>query len=268
MKIAADYYNKGLGKSLSFLVGALVLGTALPHILNAFPSWSSPQHVIFGTSLLAIVGGLTMVLFVPKGPYSIEKKEFQWNAITTIFKNKKFNKAAIGYFGHMWELYTFWAYVPIIIGFYASLNSVEHFNIPLLSFFVIAIGSLGCVLSGFMSSHFRSKRITLIALSVSGICCLISPLSYSFSPALFLLFLLIWGIAVIADSPIFSSLIAKNAVPKLKGTALTIVNGIGFSITIISIQLVSFLSEIFSIQSLLVPLILGPIIGLLAMRKF
>ena len=268
MKIAADYYEKGLGKSLSLLVGALVLGTALPHIINSIPSFSSTHLVIIATSSLALIGGTIMVLFVPRGPYSISQKQFKFGALKTIFLERNFNRAALGYFGHMWELYTFWTYVPILITYYATTNQAANFNISLTSFSIIAIGSLGCIIGGTLSTKFESKKIAIIALSISGFCCLISPFIFQQSPLVFIVFLMIWGMSVIADSPLFSSLVANNTTPQLKGTALTIVNCIGFSITIISIQMVSYLSEIFSIQYLLISLAIGPLIGLLAMRKF
>ena len=268
MKIAADYYEEGLGKSLSLLVGALVLGTALPHIINSFPSFSSPQLVIITTSTLSIIGGSIMLLLVPKGPYSISQKQFKLGALKTVFSDKNFNKAALGYFGHMWELYAFWTYIPILITYYISTHQDANFNISLMSFSIIAIGSLGCIIGGTLSSRFESKKIAILALSISGFCCLISPFIFQLSPLLFIIFLIIWGLSVIADSPLFSSLVANNTTPQLKGTALTIVNCIGFSITIISIQMVSYLSEIFSTQYLLIPLAIGPLIGLLAMRKF
>lgn len=71
--------------------------------------------------------------------------------------------------------------------------------------------------------------------------------------------------AVITDSPLFSTLVAKNAVPKFKGTALTIVNCIGFAITIISIQLLSFLNENYNSNYIYMILAIGPVLGLLAL---
>ena len=47
---------------------------------------------------------------------------------------------------------------------------------------------------------------------------------------------------VIADSPLFSTLVAYNAANTSKGTALTIVNSIGFAITILSIQILKVLN--------------------------
>jgi len=146
MKIAADYFKKGLGKSLGFLVGALVLGTAFPHLLKGFESALPWRAVLFSTSAIAISGGLLMRFFVPDGPHRRAGQKPDFRAVVDIFKNKKFRAAAFGYFGHMWELYTFWAFVPVILLAFAKNNPAADFNIPVLSFFIIGIGGLGCVL--------------------------------------------------------------------------------------------------------------------------
>ena len=113
MKIAADYYTKGLGKSLGFLVGALVVGTAFPHLLKGLTLAMDWQVVILGTSILAITGGILMLLLVPDGPNRKAGARLDVYAFFRVFKDKAFRAAAFGYFGHMWELYTFWAFVPI-----------------------------------------------------------------------------------------------------------------------------------------------------------
>jgi len=112
MKIAADYYQKGLGRSLGFLVGALVLGTAFPHLLNGLTMQLPWKQVIIGTSALAFAGGLSMLVFVPDGPHRQAGQTIQFKAISSIFQSKPFRTAAFGYFGHMWELYAFWTFVP------------------------------------------------------------------------------------------------------------------------------------------------------------
>ena len=114
MKIAADYYDKGLGKSLGLLVGALVVGTAFPHLLKGYSFGFSWQYVIVFISFLAIIGGLLMLSFVPNGPYRKASQKLKLNAWLKNFKDTKFRSAAFGYFGHMWELYAFWAFVPVI----------------------------------------------------------------------------------------------------------------------------------------------------------
>lgn len=265
MKIAADYFDKGLGKSLGWLVGALVLGTAFPHFLKLISSDFSWRYVILATSSLAILGGILIIFFVPKGPYYKKNTTPDFNNLLTIFKNSKFSQAAMGYFGHMWELYTFWTFTPIILATYNKLNPNINLSIPLYSFIIIGSGSIACVLGGYISSSFGLKKTATYFLFSSGICCLISPFVFSSNPFVFLSFLIFWGMVVIADSPLFSTLVASNTEPQTKGTALTIVNCIGFFITIISIQLLSYLQGITNSNYLFLILAIGPIIGIRSM---
>jgi len=268
MKIATDYYQKGLGKSLGFLVGALVLGTALPHLLKDIMQGYSWKMILSCISTLAILGGLLIFLFVPNGPYRKAGTKLDFTIIFSIFKNTNFRNAAFGYFGHMWELYTFWAFVPILLKTYKNLHSNIHFNIPLLSFFIIAIGSLACIIGGYMSEKYGAKKIAFLALLYSCICCIISPFTFLLTNQnLFIAFLLFWGMVVIADSPLFSTLVAQNVDPKIKGTALTIVNSIGFTITIISIQLISNFIATINSNFIYLLLAIGPIIGLIAFSR-
>lgn len=268
MKIAADYFDKGLGKSLGYLVGALVVGTALPHFLK----WASAvfpwQYVIYTTSSLATLGGLLMVTLVPDGPFRKPSQRLNLTACFSIFKKKNFRAAAFGYFGHMWELYTFWAFVPVLIAIYMELHGIQLFRISFWSFWIIAIGGLACVIGGYVSLRKGVKATAATALFLSGICCLISPLVLLYaSLPVFILFLLFWGMVVIMDSPLFSTLVAQNAPVEIKGTALTIVNCIGFAITIVSLQVIGALETYISHQYLFMILAIGPLFGLLSLRR-
>ena len=266
MKIAADYYEKGLGKSLGFLVGALVIGTALPHLLKEITAAIAWEFVLVVTSSLAIVGGALMVTIVPDGPFRKPSQRADFSAFFSVFQNRKFRSAAFGYFGHMWELYAFWAFVPIMLKTYSLAHPQTTFNIPIVSFLIIGIGGLACALGGYLSERIGTKRIAVIALALSCLCCLISPLVFTIEfENVFIGFLLFWGMVVIADSPLLSTLVAQNASAKIKGTALTIVNCIGFSITIISIQLITVLIELTASNSIYTILALGPILGLIAL---
>jgi MFS family permease len=268
MKIASDHYEQGLGRSLGFLVGALVLGTALPHLLRtmmlAFP-W---RYVIFATSLLSALGGLAMMVLVPDGPGRRPGQKLKLSGFLSGFKNSSFRSAAFGYFGHMWELYAFWVFVPVILAAYNSRYPAAQLNVPLLSFLIIAAGSVSCVASGLVSQTWGTKQTATAALLLSGVCCVVSPLLlFNSSATAFIIFLFVWSMAVIADSPLFSTLVAQNAPAETKGTSLTIVNCIGFAITIISIQLINVLRDTVNTQYIYMLLALGPALGLTALFK-
>ncbi len=266
MKIASDYSDKGLGKALGFLVGALVLGTAFPHLLNGLLFKISWQAVIIATSFIALLGGLLILLFVPNGPYRKRNYKPAFKTGKVIFKNPELRTAAIGYFGHMWELYTFWAFVPIIISTYFSFHNSALPNISILSFIIIGVGSLACIIAGLLCNTYGEKKIARTVLLLSGCCCLISPiLFYAESYIVFIAFLIFWGMVVIADSPLFSTLVAQNSPAEYRATSLTLVNSIGFAITIVSIQSISIISNYIDPKFLYLILGIGPIIGVIAL---
>ena len=264
MKIAADWYEKGLGKALGYLLGALVLGTAFPHLLKNRDFELPWKSVLYFTSLIAAAGGILMMLFVGDGPYRKKSGGFKWNAFGIIFNSKKWRQSAFGYFGHMWELYTFWGFVPVILGLYAEKNNVS-LNIPLLSFLIIASGSISCISGGYLSLKIGSAKVATIALLISGACCFLSPFIFQIPLFLFLLILFIWGLSVIPDSPQFSTLVTAYAPEDLRGTALTVYNSIGFSISTISlivIDRVYYSNSFFEKGSTFLLLGLGAIAGL------
>jgi MFS family permease len=265
MKIAAGWYRADLGKALGFLVGALVAGTAFPHLLKgltqaglgqAWP-WST---VLLGVSLLAVAGGVAMLL-VPDGPYLAKGAPFDPKALARVFQSRGFRASAFGYFGHMWELYAFWAFLPLWFAARPELG-----NPSLWTFAVIAAGVLGCVGGGLLSLRKGSAPVAFAQLSFSGLCCLASPLMFFAPPPMLAAFLLLWGVAVVGDSPQFSALNAANAPREWVGTALTIGNCIGFAITIASIQLLNALAQSVPLHWLFVLLAPGPALGLLALR--
>jgi len=266
MKIASDYYQNGLGKSLGFLVGALVLGTSFPHLLKSMTSDLPWKYVIYTTSLLATIGSVAVFMLVPDGPYRKPGQRVQLAAFLKGFVNPNFRSAAIGYFGHMWELYAFWVFVPVMLRTYNLRFPENELNVPLFSFIVIASGSVSCMLGGMLSLRFGPKYIAIKALTLSCICCILSPL-FLLQPSgiTLIVFLLVWGMAAPADSPMFSTLVAQNAPEESKGTALTMVNCIGFSITILSIQLVNLLIKSQNETYIYTILSVGPVLGLVAL---
>ena len=262
MKIAADWYEKGLGKALGYLVGALVLGTAFPHLLKSNLYGLSWKQVLISTSVFAAAGGFLILLFVGDGPYRKLTSGFHPSAIVKIFRSADFRAAAFGYFGHMWELYAFWAFTPVILSLYSTHQ--QNLNVPLWSFIIIGIGSLSCIAGGYLSQTIGSSRVAFYSLVCSGLCCLVSFAFFNLSFPLFITVMMIWGITVIADSPQFSTIVAQTAMAEYKGTALTAVTSIGFAITIISIQLLHNLFETWKdTRAACILLAPGPFIGLL-----
>ncbi|MCM4161539.1 MFS transporter [Antarcticibacterium flavum] len=269
MKIAADHFEKGLGKSLGFLVGALVLGTAFPHLLRFITGsivlpWKA---VIISTSILSLLGGSLILIIVPDGPYRKRLQNIRFGVLGDLFKISDFRRAASGYFGHMWELYAYWAFAPVFLIAYYGYHGLQENDISLWSFLIIATGGIGCVAGGYLSGKFGTKKSAATALFLSGLCCLLSPFFFlQDSLEVLLIFLVFWGFTVVADSPLFSTLVAQNSPANWRGTALTIVNSIGFAITILSILLLNLLlAKGFPPAYLFLLLLPGPILGLLGL---
>ncbi|MEJ8801099.1 MFS transporter [Pontibacter sp. H249] len=264
MKIAASWYSGKLGKAIGYLVGALVLGTAFPHLLRGVSATLPWQSMLLAVSILSAVGGLLMYLLVPDGPYLSRGAKFDARNMLQVFKVADFRAAAFGYFGHMWELYTLWAFTPFILTY--TLPELSASQVSLYSFAVIAAGALGCIGGGYLSQRWGSAKVAFVQLLLSGLCCILSL--FILSGSYFIVpFLIFWGVVVAGDSPQFSALSARTAPPHLVGTALTIVTSIGFAITIVSIQVTGWLLHALPLQQVLIWLGIGPLLGLLALRR-
>ena len=267
MKIASGWYEKGLGSALGFLVGALVLGTAFPHLLKGNLHSARWENVVLSVSCLSAIGGTLMFMFVPDGPYLSKGTVFNVQSLASILRRDELRSAAFGYFGHMWELYAFYAFLPVFLSAYVAEYHFDGPNLSLLTFCIIAAGSIGCAGGGLLSKTVGSSKVASVQLACSGICCCISAVMFRMPPAIFFPFLALWGMTVVGDSPQFSTLSARYAPRENIGSVLTIINCIGFSITIASIQLLSFLTPIITPRYLFLFLIPGPVLGLLAMKR-
>lgn len=264
MKIASGWYERDLGLALGWLVGALVLGTALPHLIRGLGGDLPWQGVILSVSAIAVAGGLAILLLVPDGPHLRAGAKFDPAAFVEIFRSPDFRASAFGYFGHMWELYAFYAFLPVLL---AARLGGDGAAVSVWSFAAIGAGFLGCTLGGYLSRRIGSARVAFMQLGASGLCCLVSPLAFAAPLPVFLGFLLFWGVVIVGDSPQFSTLNARFAPPALVGSALTIANCIGFSITIAAIALLARLIDAVGPQYVFLILAPGPALGLAALKR-
>lgn len=268
MKIAASWYRAGLGAAMGVLIGALVLGTALPHGLRAiagdggtgmlaFGGLAPWQVVIAGVSLLAALGGVATALFVPAHPQATRAARITPQALGLIWSDRRLRASVFGYFGHMWELYAFIVLVPLILGTRLAGHAVSAG-----AFWSIAAGFVGCVAGGLAARRLGSARVAHLQLATSGACCLAAPLMLVAPLPLFIAWLLLWGATVSGDSPQFSTLTAQNAPPAVVGSVLTFTNCIGFAISVVSIELFVRAAQAWPLAQVLPWLALGPAIGL------
>ena len=262
MKLAALWFPRGLGAALGLLIAALVLGSASPHALRAL-SVGAPWTVVFqGVALASAAAGLLLYVLVPEPPHApVRASGLQLRALWAAAIDPRVRASVLGYFGHMWELYTMWVLVPAILATRLSGAAMSW-----AAFVVLGAGALGCAVGGVLAQRVGSARVAGAQLAISGLCCVAAPVMLQAPTPLFGAWLLLWGITVSGDSPQFSALTAGNAPPALVGSVLTLANSIGFAISIVSIQLFVTLAEHWPLAKVLPWLALGPLLGVMALR--
>ena len=265
MKLVVSWVPERAGAALAQLVGMLTLGTALPHGIRLAGAGWSWQATILVSSALALIAA-ALIFRLGDGPHLKRRHDappLRLGRVFYTFSRREFRASALGYFGHQWELYAFWTLVPSLL-VVSGLAAVQTAALSGLSFAIIAVGALGCVLGGWWSQRAGSARVAATALGLSALCCALFPLSEAWPAAAKIGLLLLWGASVVADSPHFSALSARACAPEIVGSALAIQNSIGFAITMISIHLgTAWIGDWGSqIAWLLLP---GPLLGLIGL---
>src|SRR5215216_6150208 len=266
MKIMATWFRERRGMALGVLVGALTMGKATPYLVNALGSDNWRANVLF-VSLLAAIGGLVVLFFVEDGPYALPPAKFDVSQIFRVFSNRGVRLASFGYFGHMWELYGMWIWVPVMFRASLAIHNGDAKLAELGSFIIIGAGAIGCVIAGLIADRVGRTLVTSWAMAISGTCCLVIGLLYGGSPVLLLLVAAIWGATVVADSAQFSSCVTELGDPQYIGTALTIQMCIGFLLTTVSIELVPKYESVYGWRYAFVILAPGPVFGVISMLR-
>lgn len=271
MKLVATWARRDRGLGIGLLVGALTVGSALPHLLNAIPflgaggmpPWPTVLYVASGS---ALAGAALLLACVRPGPYLAGAAPFDWRYAGRLLADRPVRLANFGYLGHMWELYAMWTWTPLfLIASYAQAG-LPAAEARLAGFAALASGGVGCVVAGALADRYGRTLIAGASLAVSGACALAVGGLFQ-EPRLLALLCAVWGFAVVADSAQFSAAVSELADPRYVGTALTLQTCLGFLLTLVTIQLIPPLADAVGWDSVFPVLALGPAFGIWAMWR-
>ncbi|MBW3671181.1 MAG: MFS transporter, partial [Acidobacteria bacterium] len=265
MKLMATWFRRGRGLALGVLVGALTLGKASPYLVNWIGSeW---RTTVLAASLFAVIGGLLVMWLIREGPLSLGTAPFDPGQIVAIVRNRGVRLANFGYFGHMWELYAMWTWLPLMLSASFELSGSSPSLAQIGSFLVIGSGAVGCVVAGAVADRIGRTLVTSVAMIISGSCCVLIGFLYGGSPVLLLSLATLWGATIVADSAQFSACVTELGDPRYIGTALTFQTCVGFLLTTVSISLIPWLVDRVGWEWAFIFLMPGPLLGTVSMLR-
>nr|WP_318567254.1 MFS transporter [Salinigranum marinum] len=269
MKIMAGWFREGRGFAIGVLVGALTIGSALPHLLRGIGGVGQPRLVLYGAAGLAVAGAL-LALRVEPGPHQPPAAPFDPSALGRMLRDRGTMLANGGYFGHMWELYAVWTWIPafLIASLSASGSGVGvSQTASYIAFGTIGVGGLGAISAGVASDRLGRTTVTSVSMVVSGAASVLAGFVFGSSPLVLVPFVLVWGFAIVADSAQFSAAVSELAEESYVGTALTMQTAIGFLLTTVSIQLIPMVVDVVGWRWAFLPLAIGPALGTASMLR-
>jgi len=268
MKIAVGWGPEHRGFLTGALVGALTLGSAMPHLF-ALLGGADWRFTVMLASGAATAAGL-IVFMVPLGPHHAVAPAFDARVIATAWTHRRVRLAYAGYLGHMWELFAMWAWIGAAsaasythsMGFEAAVSLSK-----LTAFIAIASGSVFCVLAGRIADTIGKAEVAAIAMAVSGLAALATAATFGGAAWLTFAIVIVWGIAVIPDSAQFTALVADAAPADQTGSLMTLQTALGFALTFATVQMTPLAAEAVGWPLVLASLALGPALGIVAMLR-
>jgi MFS family permease len=261
LKAMSSWYRTGRGFALGVMIGALTLGSALPHLLNGIGGLDWRITLLIASALTA-VGGVVADRACSPGPYSLPAARFDPTQLRTIVANRDFRLASAGYFGHMWELYAMWAWIAAFYGDALGSRRAASFT----AFAVIGIGAAGAVYAGSMSDRLSRPEAASLAMRWSASVAIVIGFLVDAPAPVVIGVGLVWGFWVVADSAQFSTIVTEVVDARYVGTALTIQLATGFVLTVFTIFLVPVVRDAHGWGWAFLLLAPGPMLGAWAMR--
>jgi MFS family permease len=272
MNLIAGWFRVGRGTAIGILIGALTVGTALPHLLRAVGALAGSDWrvIVSWASLAAFIGGAAVLAGADPGPFDARAPRFSLRIAARAFQEPSVRLANLGYLGHMWELFAMWTWVPLFLAAsFAAAGAGDAATAAAAAFVVIAAGGIGCAAGGVLADRVGRTSLTIAAMAASGTCALAIGFLYAGPPLLVLAVAIIWGVTVVADSPQFSAAVSELAPAGTSGSALSLQTAVGFVLTAATILSVGALDpgDGTGWRIAFGSLALGPLVGVIAMWR-
>jgi MFS family permease len=266
LKVMTSWFDRGRGFALGVVVGALTLGSALPQLISSFAAlpW---RAVLLVAATCALAGSAIAGRLVRTGPLAAPAPPFRPRYVLAVFRERGPRLANLGYFGHMWELYAMWTWLPAYLAA-STAGTGTPLPIGVAAFLAIGIAGFGgCLLGGWLGDRVGRARLAALAMATSGTCCVAAAFAFGGPPVVVLVLAVVWGAAVIADSGLFSACTSQVVDPRYTGTALTTQIAIGFLLTVVTIQATPLVAEHVGWPVAVALLGVGPAAGAVAMLR-